>query len=109
MRYAILSDIHANLEALQAVINHAEQNSIDQVICLGDLIGYGPNPNECIEFTQQKANVVIAGNHDHAPLGKVDTSYFNKYAKLAIDLDDSSAEAGLFGLSWAAHAFGIHL
>lgn len=85
MRYAILSDIHGNLEALQSVLQHLEQESVEKIICLGDIVGYGPNPNECIEIIKEKAEVILAGNHDHAPIGKVDVSYFNQYAKRAIE------------------------
>lgn len=85
MRFAILSDIHGNLEALQAVIQHIEHESVDEIICLGDIVGYGPNPNECIELIREKATIILAGNHDYAPIGKIDTSYFNNYAKIAIE------------------------
>ncbi|MBN1351677.1 metallophosphoesterase family protein [candidate division KSB1 bacterium] len=84
MRYAILSDIHGNLEALEAVLLQIENASIDYIICLGDVVGYGPNPNECIELIKQKAKIILAGNHDYAPIGRIDTSFFNAYAKAAI-------------------------
>lgn len=85
MRYAILSDIHGNLEALQSVIQDIEKKSVDPIICLGDIVGYGPNPNECIQMIKATAKINLAGNHDYAPMGKIDTSYFNHYAKLAIE------------------------
>ena len=85
MKYAIISDIHSNLEALEKVVERIEQEDIDQVICLGDLVGYGPNPIECTELVHKISKVVLAGNHDHAAVGLADISYFNFYAKKAIE------------------------
>ncbi len=65
MRCAILSDIHANLTALEAVIRDAEaRHAMDEVWCLGDLVDYGPDPHECVELIRQYNPVCIAGNHD---------------------------------------------
>ncbi len=67
MKLAVFSDIHANIEALQAVVDDFQKQHIDRYICLGDLIGYGPNPNECIDLVRSLPNVVvILGNHDAA-------------------------------------------
>jgi predicted phosphodiesterase len=67
MRLAVFADIHANYEALQAVVNDFQEQQIDRYICLGDLIGYGANPNECIDLVRSLPNViVILGNHDAA-------------------------------------------
>lgn len=67
MKLAVFSDIHANIEALQAVVDDFHEQRIDRYICLGDLIGYGPNPNECIDLVRSLPNVVvILGNHDAA-------------------------------------------
>ena len=85
MRYAIISDIHANLEALEKVAESIEEKKIDHIICLGDLVGYGPNPKECIEYIHNLANIVLAGNHDYAAVGLTDTNYFNYYAKTAVE------------------------
>ena len=85
MKYAIISDIHGNLEALQSVLSDIERHGIETIICLGDLVGYGPNPNECVELIRDKADIVLAGNHDHAPVGKLDISYFNPWARTAIE------------------------
>jgi len=63
---AVLSDIHANLPALEAVLNYLQQHNITQGIVLGDVVGYGPNPSECITRLQQTELMVIKGNHDHA-------------------------------------------
>jgi diadenosine tetraphosphatase ApaH/serine/threonine PP2A family protein phosphatase len=84
MRFAIFSDIHGNLEALQAVLRDMEGVGFDHRICLGDLVGYGANPNECVESVQGTGAEVIVGNHDHAATGQLDVTYFNDYAKAAI-------------------------
>lgn len=85
MRYGIFSDIHGNLEALKAVLEELDRRQVDMLICLGDLVGYGPDPNECIELVRECADVVLAGNHDYAAIGRVDTTYFNLYARQAVD------------------------
>lgn len=84
MKYFILSDIHGNLEALNTVLEQAELYKPDRVVCLGDVIGYGPNPNECIQRIFKLTHITIMGNHDHAVLGLTDISYFNQYAKIAV-------------------------
>ena len=84
MKYFIFSDIHGNLEALKTVFQQMKEFAPDKVICLGDVVGYGPNPNECVELIDQNADLVIMGNHDHAVLGLTDITYFNQYAKIAV-------------------------
>lgn len=66
--YAIISDIHSNLEALQAVLADIEQRGIRRIVCLGDVIGYGPNPRECLDLVMEKCRICLMGNHDHAVL-----------------------------------------
>ncbi|MDZ7386153.1 MAG: metallophosphatase family protein [candidate division KSB1 bacterium] len=85
MRVAIISDVHSNLEALTAVLQTIDDLQVEDVICLGDIVGYGPNPNECIELVRGKASVIIAGNHDFASVGLTDTSYFNTMARVAAE------------------------
>ena len=76
MRVLIISDIHANLTALEAVLEHA--NDRDAVWCLGDLVGYGPDPNECIELVAGFPNsICLIGNHDQAVMGEIPISRFN--------------------------------
>lgn len=84
MIYAIISDIHGNLEALETVIADAEKRKAERIICLGDIVGYGANPKECIEKVKSFHDVVCAGNHDHAATNQTDTSYFNLYARKAV-------------------------
>ena len=82
MRILVLSDIHANLAAFDAVLAHA--GSFDRVWCLGDIVGYGPDPNECVERVRElRRYQCLAGNHDWAALGKLDLSDFNTDARLA--------------------------
>ncbi len=63
---AIISDIHGNLEALQAVLAEIDKRNVDEIVCLGDVIGYGPNPIECIDLVMARAKVTLMGNHDFA-------------------------------------------
>ena len=81
MKRAIISDIHSNLEALEAVLADIDQQGITEIYCLGDVIGYGPNPRECIDRVMQ-CNVCILGNHDQGAL--FDPEGFNAGAERAI-------------------------
>jgi len=85
MRFAFISDIHANLEALEAVFEDIEINRIDEVICLGDIVGYGANPNECTELVQKHCPISLLGNHDAAAVDLLSTQHFNIHAKIAIE------------------------
>ena len=81
MRIAILADIHSNLEALSAVLADArEHGSVDEVWCLGDTVGYGPDPNACLDKILGMNHVLVAGNHDLAAVGKISLADFNPYA-----------------------------
>jgi predicted phosphodiesterase len=64
MRYALLSDVQGNIEALEAVIEDIDRKGITDMVFLGDAVGYGPNPNECIELLVKKSKILLAGNHD---------------------------------------------
>jgi diadenosine tetraphosphatase ApaH/serine/threonine PP2A family protein phosphatase len=89
MRYAIFTDVHANLEALEAVLAKideiAQEEPIDQLWFLGDLVGYGPNPNECIETLRARTDVIIAGNHDWAAVGKINLDDFSEAARISAE------------------------
>ncbi|MEA3492934.1 MAG: metallophosphoesterase family protein [Candidatus Margulisiibacteriota bacterium] len=82
MLYGIISDIHSNLEALNAVLDKLK--NVDQVVNLGDVVGYGPNPNECVEEVRKLNLPTVAGNHDKAVTTELDASWFNKSAKEAV-------------------------
>lgn len=85
MRYGLISDIHGNLEALTAVLSEIDKLHVDTILCLGDVVGYGPNPNECVELVRERAAVCLIGNHDEASLGRVDLEFFNYIAREAIE------------------------
>lgn len=85
MKYAILSDVHGNLEAFQAVLKDLTQEKVDQTFFLGDSVGYGADPNQCIELLQGLTPFAVTGNHDWATVGLIEYSYFNPLAKTAIE------------------------
>jgi diadenosine tetraphosphatase ApaH/serine/threonine PP2A family protein phosphatase len=84
MKAAIISDIHSNLEALQAVMKDIKKRRIKNTFCLGDLVGYGANPNECIEICVKESKYITVGNHDWATLDKTNIAVFNSIAAQAI-------------------------
>ena len=84
MGYAIIADIHANLAAFTAVLEDIEhRGGVEEVWCLGDIVGYGPDPHQCIELLRQCEHVCVAGNHDWGAIGKIDLSDFNPDAATA--------------------------
>jgi len=83
MRFLVLSDIHGNRFGLEAVLADA-QGRYDQLICLGDIVGYGAHPNQCCEIVRANNAWCLAGNHDAAALGLIDIEWFNPIAKQAI-------------------------
>jgi len=84
MRYAIIADIHANLMAFMAVLEDIErQGEVDKIWCLGDIVGYGPDPHQCIKLLYHTNHVCVAGNHDWAAIGKINTAEFNPDAAAA--------------------------
>jgi predicted phosphodiesterase len=80
MKYGFFSDVHANLEALKACIIDFRSEKLDKLFFLGDAVGYGPNPDECVKLIDEIAEVKLMGNHDYAALGLMETEYFNQYA-----------------------------
>lgn len=87
MKLGIYSDIHANYEALEAVLSAyaAYESPIERFVCLGDIVGYGASPNECCERVREHASVVIIGNHDAAVCGRMDYSYYYEAARRALN------------------------
>jgi predicted phosphodiesterase len=85
MRFAFISDIHGNLEALEAVFDDITQQTVDEIVCLGDIVGYGANPNECAELVREKCTAILLGNHDAAAVNLLGTHHFNSHAKIAIE------------------------
>ena len=90
MKRAIISDIHGNLEALQAVLEDIDHQQVDTIFCLGDIVGYGPNPCECVKLVRDRCSVVILGNHDQGAL--FDPDGFNSGAERAIRWTRSQIE-----------------
>jgi predicted phosphodiesterase len=86
MRYALISDIHANLEALKAALEALSGENIDEYLCVGDIIGYGADPSECIKIIRSLAPAVfISGNHEWGVTGLLKPDYFSDYAREAIE------------------------
>lgn len=85
MLYGILSDVHSNLEALSVVLDFLDDAGAEAYLFLGDLVGYGPDPDECVSRVRALPNLsAIAGNHDLAALGRMDLDWFNQYARAAV-------------------------
>ena len=82
VKRAVISDIHGNVEALQAVLRDIERQRVDEVFCLGDIVGYGPNPCECVKLVRDHCRIVLLGNHDQGAL--FDPDGFNVGAERAI-------------------------
>lgn len=84
MRLAVISDIHGNLEALKAVLRDVRRRKADRIACLGDIVGYYPDPEKCVRLVHKAASVCVAGNHDYASIGRIETLQFNLMAQIAI-------------------------
>jgi diadenosine tetraphosphatase ApaH/serine/threonine PP2A family protein phosphatase len=89
MRLAIFSDVHANIEALSAVMEAYKSENVDRYFCIGDVVGYGASPNECCDVIRGKAEITILGNHDAAVAGRMDYSYYYEAARNALDIHAS--------------------
>jgi len=98
MRIGIFSDVHANHEALSAVLEAYRRESIDAYYCLGDTVGYGGSPNECADLVREVAKVTILGNHDAAVSGRMDYSYYYEAARHALDAHAAMLSAE--NMSW---------
>ncbi len=85
MKVAILSDIHANLEALQASLLAIKELKVDRVVCLGDIVGYGPDPDECVGLVRENCDAILLGNHDEAVVQPNISERFNDYARWAVE------------------------
>lgn len=81
MRTVIISDVHANIEALQAVLEHADKGGYDEIVCLGDVVGYGASPDECCDALRDSGVVTLLGNHDAAVTGAMDEAYYYEGAR----------------------------
>ncbi len=95
---AVLSDVHSNLHALEAVLADADVAGVDEIWCLGDVVGYGPRPNECAALLQERTSICLAGNHDLVVLGKISIATFGGEAGVAAHWTREELDA-------TAHAF----
>lgn len=85
MKLALISDIHSNFEALSAVLDEIQRRAIDEIICLGDIIGYGPDPVQCLEVVRDRNIVCLLGNHDVAAFDPGQRATFTRLARAAIE------------------------
>ncbi|HYG96107.1 MAG TPA: metallophosphoesterase family protein [Solirubrobacterales bacterium] len=85
MRAAVLSDIHSNRHALEAVLGAVEEAGVDQIWCLGDMVGYGAEPDACTALVRERCSTCLVGNHDLALLGALDISTFSEAAAVAVE------------------------
>jgi diadenosine tetraphosphatase ApaH/serine/threonine PP2A family protein phosphatase len=113
MLHAVLSDIHGNLEALEAVLADAGRRGVASMACLGDFVGYGASPNECIETLRPRIDVAVAGNHDLAACGRIKLGYFNPDAAAAARWTDQQLTPDhreyLKGLPFSVQWRAMHL
>lgn len=94
MRVAVISDIHGNLHALEAVLTDILSDGADEVWCLGDVVGYGPHPNECCALVRERASLCLCGNHDLAVVGGLDIADFAGDAAVAVRWTQDVLEPG---------------
>jgi len=85
MRYGVVSDIHGNLHALEAALDRLERERVDAYLCLGDLVGYGPYPNECVRRVRDLGALVVAGNHDLIAVGRLAPDGIGRLARESLD------------------------
>jgi diadenosine tetraphosphatase ApaH/serine/threonine PP2A family protein phosphatase len=113
MRVAVISDIHGNLHALEAVLADIASEAPDEIWCLGDLVGYGPRPNECVALARERSTIALCGNHDLAVIGTLDVADFSGDAAAAVrwtqGVLDSEARDWLASLQPAAVRPGADL
>lgn len=101
MRIGLISDIHANFDALQAVMRVLDGQKLDYLACMGDVVGYGAQPNEVCTLVRQQADVTVLGNHDAAVAGRMDYSYYRAAARQALDLHGRMLDDD--NLEWLTH------
>jgi diadenosine tetraphosphatase ApaH/serine/threonine PP2A family protein phosphatase len=113
VRIAILSDIHGNLDALEAVLERADRLGAERVHSLGDIVGYGPDPAACVAVVRRRATVSLLGNHDAAAVGRTPLEDFNEFARWAVEWTAAQLGADdrayLAGLPYAAREGGLLL
>lgn len=83
MTFAVISDVHSNLPALERAFREIDRRGADEIICLGDVVGYGAHPNECLEVLKKRCSVILKGNHDAAAVDLSVAAFFTSHARLA--------------------------
>jgi diadenosine tetraphosphatase ApaH/serine/threonine PP2A family protein phosphatase len=113
LRVAVVSDVHSNLHALEAVLAEVDRGGFDEIWCLGDVVGYGPKPNECVALVQERTAICLAGNHDLVVLGKIALATFGGEAGAAAawtrEVLDAPARGFLTTLAPSAVTTGAEL
>jgi diadenosine tetraphosphatase ApaH/serine/threonine PP2A family protein phosphatase len=113
LRAAVISDVHSNQPALEAVLEAIDAVGVEEIWCLGDVVGYGAQPDACADLIQQRCDVCLAGNHDLAVLGALDVSTFSETAAVAVEWTRDNASPAtiefLRGLKPAAARAGVGL
>ncbi len=113
MRCLIATDIHSNIEALEAVLEDASDLGCDTYLCLGDVVGYGASPRETLAVVRERFDVVVRGNHDAAAIDEAESFRFNEYARAAIDWTRDRLNPGelryISSLSVTEHVDGVRL
>ena len=85
MKVALISDVHGNLEALESILRDIERHGAEKIHFLGDAVGYGCNPNECVRLIDKHCEIKLLGNHDYAAMGLESTEHFNQLAQASMD------------------------
>lgn len=113
MKFAIISDIHSNLEALTTALEAIKKESVDQILFLGDVVGYGANPNECVDLVREHCSVILLGNHDLAAVDLSVAEFFTTNARTAAHWTSRELRPGnkdfLKSLPYTAIADGAYL
>jgi diadenosine tetraphosphatase ApaH/serine/threonine PP2A family protein phosphatase len=113
LRAAVLSDVHSNLPALEAVLAASEEAGVAEIWCLGDMVGYGASPDACTKLIRERSDICLVGNHDLAVLGEIDVATFSKTAATAVrwtqEEIEEETEAYLRTLEPAGERAGVGL
>ena len=113
MLIGILADVHANLQALEAALAWLDSRGVDDVVCLGDVVGYGGDPERCVELVRERCSVTVRGNHDHAVFDTAMRGDFNDHARRAVERHaeflDEAAVAWLRSLPEVVTRYGLAL
>lgn len=113
MRYALIGDIHGNLEALEAVLEDIDVQGVPEVFCVGDVVGYGADPEACLSLVRERCSTIVGGNHDYAASGRSSLEHFNPYARRALQWTTEqlapAAQGNLSALELVAQMNGFSL